>query len=347
MEKLLEQVDGLLLTSWQNRFYGSGGDISEGVALITKAGCRYYTDSRYLEAAQKEIPNAQVLLVDRQNSYTKRLREDLEQLQVKTLGYEEDQLTVSEFEAYRKALPAEFVPMQKQLDSLRWIKQDWELERMRKAQAITDLTFTQMLEKIRPGITEKQLQAELIYHLYKNGADGLSFDPIVVSGPNTSLPHGVAGDRVIQSGDFVTLDFGVRLNGYCSDMTRTLAVGYATEEMRKVYDTVLQAQLAGIAATRAGVRGREVDAAARQVIESAGYGEYFGHGYGHGMGLLVHESPSCNPSGETVMAENMVSSAEPGIYLPGKFGVRIEDVVIFKADGCENITQSPKKLIIL
>ena len=126
MEKLLEQVDGLLLTSWQNRFYGSGGDISEGVALITKTGCRYYTDSRYLEAAQKEIPNAQVLLVDRQNSYTKRLREDLEQLQVKTLGYEEDQLTVSEFEAYRKALPVEFVPMQNQLDSLRWIKQDWK-----------------------------------------------------------------------------------------------------------------------------------------------------------------------------------------------------------------------------
>ena len=347
MDKLLEKVDGLLLTSWQNRFYCTGGDISEGVALITKSGSFYYTDSRYLEAAQRCMKDCRVILVDRQNPYTKRLSEDLERLQVKTLGCEEEQLTVSEFEAYRKALPVTFVPMQKEIDSLRWVKKDWELERMRRAQAITDLSFSQILERIRPGMTEKQLQAELIYCLYKNGADGLSFDPIVGSGPNTSLPHGVATDRVICEGDFVTMDFGVRLDGYCSDMTRTVAVGYATGEMKTVYDTVLQAQLAGIAATKAGVKGRDVDAAARQVITDAGYGDCFGHGYGHGIGLLVHESPSCNPSGDTVMEENMVSSAEPGIYLPGKFGVRIEDVVVFRLDGCENLTKSPKELIII
>ena len=347
MKNLLEKVDGLLLNSWQNRFYCTGGDISEGIALITKNDSIYYTDSRYLEAAQNCLPNMTVKLVDRQNPYTKRLAEDLERLQVKTLGYEEDQLTVAEFDVYRKALPAQWIPMQKQLDSLRWVKQPWELERMRKAQAITDLAFSQILERIRPGMTEKQLQAELIYCLYKNGADGLSFDPIVVSGPNTSLPHGVATDRVIREGDFVTMDFGVRLDGYCSDMTRTVAVGFATEEMKKVYATVLQAQLAGIAATKAGVKGREVDAAARQVITDAGYGDYFGHGYGHGIGLMVHESPSCNPSGDTLMAENMVASAEPGIYLPGKFGVRIEDLVVFKENGCENLTHSPKNLIII
>ena len=196
-------------------------------------------------------------------------------------------------------------------------------------------------------MTEKELLAELIYCLYKNGGEGLSFDPIVVSGPNTSLPHGVATDRVIREGDFITMDFGAMYQGYCADMTRTVAVGYATEEMEKVYNTVLQAQLAGLEATRAGVTGRDVDAAARQVIVDAGYGDYFGHGYGHSLGLEVHEAPNCNPGGETVMVEGMVSSAEPGIYLPGKFGVRIEDVVIFTRDGYENITASPKNLIIV
>lgn len=346
-DHLLDKVDGLLLVSWQNRFYGTGGDISEGIALVTKNGCRYYTDSRYLEAAQNCMRDVTVVLVDRQNSYTKRLAEDLLLLGVETLGYEESQLTVAEFQAYEDALDVELIPMQKELDSLRWVKADWEVERMRRAQEITDRTFAQILQIIKPGMTEKQLQAELIYCLYQNGADGLSFDPIVVSGPNTSLPHGVATDRVIREGDFVTMDFGVRLDGYCSDMTRTVAVGFATEEMKSVYETVLQAQLAGIAATKAGVTGREVDAAARKVIADAGYGEYFGHGYGHGIGLLVHESPSCNAGGETVMEANMVASAEPGIYLPGKFGVRIEDVVIFKEGGCENLTHSPKNLIII
>ena len=161
------------------------------------------------------------------------------------------------------------------------------------------------------------------------------------------MPHGVAGDRVIQEGDFVTMDFGALYCGYCADMTRTVAVGYATEEMEKVYNTVYEAQKAGIAATRAGVLGKEIDGAARKVIADAGYGKYFGHGYGHCLGMEVHEAPGCNPSGETVMEVNMVASAEPGIYLPGKFGVRIEDVLIFKDGGYEDITNSPKNLIIV
>jgi Xaa-Pro aminopeptidase len=196
-------------------------------------------------------------------------------------------------------------------------------------------------------MTEKELTAELIYCLLKNGGEGLSFEPIVVSGPNTSLPHGVPGERKLQEGDFITMDFGVLYQGYCSDMTRTVALGYATEEMKKVYDTVLAAQLAGIAATRAGVTGKSIDAAARQVICDAGYGAFFGHGYGHSLGLEIHESPNCNPAEERIMEENMVCSAEPGIYLPGKFGVRIEDVVVFTASGCEILTASPKNLIII
>ena len=199
----------------------------------------------------------------------------------------------------------------------------------------------------KPGMTELELQAELIYCMYKNGGTGLAFDPIVVSGPNTSLPHGVAGERVIQKGDFVTMDFGASYMGYCSDMTRTVAVGYATDEMKHVYDTVLKAQLTAIAATKAGVPGKEIDGTARKVIADAGYGEYFGHGYGHSLGLEIHENPSPNASNTEPLPAGVVCSAEPGIYLPGKFGVRIEDVTIITEDGCEDITGSPKNLIIL
>ena len=344
---LNDDVDGLLLTSRYSRYYGAEHDIAEGVALVTRNGCCYYTDFRYIEDAQNGIRNMQLKMVDRENTYIKLLNADIAAFGVKTLGYEQDYLTAGELAEYEKKLNAALVPMQEKISGFRAVKEPWELDLMRKAQAIADQAFTEILGRIKTGMTEKQLQAELIYCLYKNGGEGLSFDPIVVSGPNTSLPHGVAGDRVICEGDFVTMDFGVLYKGYCSDMTRTVAVGYATEEMKKVYDTVLQAQLAGIAATKAGVTGKAVDAAARKVIEDAGYGEYFGHGYGHSLGLQVHEDPNCNPKGDTVMQANMVCSAEPGIYLPGKFGVRIEDVVIFTADGCENITASPKNLLIV
>ena len=340
-------VDGLLLTSRYSRFYGAEFDIAEGVAIVTKAGCRYFTDSRYIESAENGIRGFEVLMVDRANPYSKRLNDAIADFGVETLGYEEDYLTVSELQSYENKLQAKLVPMNEKINGFRAVKEPWELERMRKAQDITDKAFAEVLTRFKVGMTEKQLQAELIYCLYKNGGEGLAFDPIVVSGPNTSLPHGVAGDRVIREGDFITMDFGASWGGYCSDMTRTVAVGYATEEMKKVYETVLAAQKAGIAATKAGVTGKEIDGAARQVIADAGYGDYFGHSYGHSLGMEVHESPNCSPAGETVMEKNVISSAEPGIYLPGKFGVRIEDVVIFTEDGCEDITHSPKNLIIL
>ena len=344
---LNEEVNGLLLTSRYSRHYGAEYDIAEGVAIVSRKGCRYFTDSRYIEAAQRSIKGFEVIMVDRENPYTKLLNEAIADFGITTLGYEEEYLTVREYETYCEKINARFVAMQKLINAFRAVKEEWELANMRKAQTIADKAFSEVCTRIQAGMTEKQLQAELIYCLYKNGGEGLSFDPIVVSGPNTSLPHGVATDWVICQGDFITMDFGVLFNGYCSDMTRTVAVGYVTDEMEKVYNTVLQAQLAGLSATRAGVKGKEIDAAARQVIVEAGYGEYFGHGYGHSLGLEVHEAPNCSPSGEAVMEAGMVASAEPGIYLPGKFGVRIEDVVIFTADGCENITKSPKNLIIL
>jgi len=345
---LNNEVNGLLLTSRFSRHYGAEFDIAEGVAIVSKKGCRYFTDSRYIEAAQKGIKGFEVLLVDKEHPYTKLLNEAIADFGITALGYEEHYLTVEEMETYESKLNVKyFIAMHKQISSFRTVKEPWELALMEKAQAITDKAFSEVCTRIKAGMTEKELQAELIYCLYKNGGEGLSFDPIVVSGPNTSLPHGVATDRVIQKGDFITMDFGVLYQGYCSDMTRTVAVGYATEEMEKVYNTVLQAQHAGIAATRAGVKGKDIDAAARKVIRDAGYGEYFGHGYGHSLGLEVHEAPNCNPSGETEMPVGAVCSAEPGIYIPGKFGVRIEDVVVFTADGCKNITKSPKNLIIV
>ena len=286
-------------------------------------------------------------MVDRNNGYFKRINDAIADFGITCLGFEEGYLTVGEFRGYEANLHAALKPMNTQISRFRAVKEEWELDLMRKAQSIADAAFTEVLTKIRVGMTEKQLQAELIYCLLKNGGEGLSFDPIVVSGPNTSLPHGVAGDRQICQGDFITLDFGVLYKGYCSDMTRTVAVGSVTEEMQKVYETVLQAQLAGLAVSKAGVLGKDVDGAARKVITDAGYGEFFGHGYGHSLGLEVHEAPGCNPSGTVPMEVNMIASAEPGIYLPGKFGVRIEDVVIFKEDGHENITHSPKNLIIV
>ena len=351
MEKYLsiltDEVDGLLLTSRYSRHYGAEFDIAEGVAIVTKAGSRYFTDSRYIESAENGIKGFEVLEMNRENSYAKRLNDAIADFGVTTLGYEEEYLTVAELCYYEKELKAKLVPFNAQIHQFRGAKEEWELDRMRKAQDIADKAFSEILTRIKAGMTEKELQAEIVYCLLKNGADGPSFSPIVVSGPNTSLPHGVAGDRVIREGDFVTMDFGALYMGYCSDMTRTVAIGYATEEMEKVYNTVLAAQLAGIAASKAGMIGKDVDNAARKVIEDAGYGQYFGHGYGHSVGLEIHEKPNCGRYSEDIMVENCVASAEPGIYMPGKFGVRIEDCVIYKPDGVENITHSPKNLIII
>ncbi len=344
---LSDQVDGLLLTSRYSRHYGAEFDIAEGVAIVSKKGCRYFTDSRYIESAQNGIRGFEVLLMDRNNNYMKRINDAIADFDITTLGYEEHYLSVEELMGYEKHLKAKLVPFHKEISSFRGVKEEWELDRMRKAQAITDKAFTEVLGRIHVGMTEKELAAELIYCLYKNGGEGLSFDPIVVSGPNTSLPHGVPGDRRISEGDFITMDFGVIYQGYCSDMTRTVAVGYATEEMREVYNTVLKAQTTAIAASKPGMLGKEIDGIAREIIAEAGYGSYFGHGYGHSLGLEVHEAPSSGPSSEAVMVKGVVSSAEPGIYLPGKFGVRIEDCIIFTEDGNEDMAKSPKNLIIV
>ena len=256
-------------------------------------------------------------------------------------------MTVQDHERYRKALSCDLVLATDILWRLRSVKDGEELDAMVAAQRIAERALDQILGEIRPGVTEKEIAARLQYLMLHYGAENMSFDPIVVSGPNGSLPHGVPGERVIQNGEFVTMDFGCIYHGYCSDMTRTVAVGFATEEMQRVYHTVLSSQEAGIRAARAGVTGREVDGAARAVITAAGYGDYFGHSFGHGVGVEIHEAPNASPMNEKPLPAGAVISAEPGIYLPGKLGVRIEDVILLTEEGCKDLTKAPKELIIL
>ena len=348
-QSLLEtgEVDALLLTSVYNRLYAAQYRVAEGVAVVTREGAYYFTDSRYIEAAEKNLKGFTVRMTHPGSSEIERINEVIGEHTIKKLGFEENDMTYGDYLRYNEALHAVLVPMQAKIDAFRATKEPWEIELMRKAQAITDQTFSELCKIIQAGMTEKELEAELLYRLYKHGAEGPSFDPIVVSGPNTSLPHGVPGERKLEFGDFITMDFGCIYGGYCSDMTRTVALWFVSEEMDKVYKTVLKAQLAGIAATKAGVAGRDIDGTARKVIADAGYGDYFGHGYGHSLGILIHEAPNANTRNDQPMPAGAVVSAEPGIYLPGKFGVRIEDVTVITETGCEVLTKSPKNLIIL
>lgn len=342
-----KEIDAMLICGDVNRRYATGFPSSAGVAVVARDASYFFTDSRYIEAAQKSIKGMQVELVDITTKYSDRINEVIERHGIRTLGIEDEVLSHSEFLKYEEKLKAELVPAQNLLSAIRIVKDEDEIDKLIKAQRLAEKVFESVLELIKPGVTEKEIASELIYRMLRLGADNVSFDPIVVAGEKSSLPHGVPGNEKIREGSFVTIDFGCKLDGYCSDMTRTVAVGKISDEMKKIYDTVLQAQLRGIEAAKAGVTGAEVDAAARAVIENAGYGEYFGHGFGHGLGLEIHEAPTASPSGKTELPEGSVISAEPGIYIPGKFGVRIEDVIVIRKNGCENITKAAKELICL
>lgn len=233
------------------------------------------------------------------------------------------------------------------VEGLRRCKDNAELEAIAAAQAITDAAFTEMLAFMQVGMTELDIASELEYRMRKLGATGLAFPSIIAAGPNGAKPHAVPSERPIAPGDFVVMDFGAAKDGYCSDMTRTVAFGDPFAEAREVYEAVLAAQAAGLEAARAGTAGADVDAAAREVIVQAGYGAYFGHGLSHGLGMLVHETPHCSPRSTDILAPGDVISMEPGIYLPGRFGVRIEDLIAITDDGIRNFTTSPKELMIL
>ncbi len=339
-------LDAMLITSTPGERYAMDFH-GEGLALISKEDCWYFTDSRYIEAANKFVTGAHIDCVGRGRGHRDLAAQVIRERGFDKVGFESDRMSVDMLEVYQKDLPCNLTAAPGLICGLRAAKDEEELDRMRRAQAITDRAFSNILDFIRSGMTVREVAARLVYELMLLGAEKPSFDPIVAAGSNGSMPHAVPGDTVIGQGMFVTMDFGGIYHGYCSDMTRTVCVGQPTQEMRAVYDTVLNAQLAGLSAARAGVPGCEVDRAARFVIEQAGYGEYFGHSLGHSLGLQVHESPNFSPSEQTVMPVGAVVSCEPGIYLPGRFGVRIEDVVILNEDGCEDITSSTKELIIL
>lgn len=348
-EKLAEKkLDAVLIQDEKNQRFAASFPFTDGSVLVSRERAWLITDSRYIEAAQKAAPDCvTVQMFDREHSQTALLKAALQEAGVERLGGEEEKLSHSRYVALEKELGMPLLPAQTIFAELRAAKTGEEIESMIKAQRISEQALEEVLHIIKPGMTEREVAAELVYRMLRHGSEGNSFDPIVVTGAKTSMPHGVPGDEVIREGDFVTMDFGSLKNGYCSDMTRTVAVGKASEEMKNVYDIVLRAQLAGIAAARAGVSGRDIDAAARKVIADAGYGVYFGHGFGHSLGLDIHETPSANPSGSALMPAGAVVSAEPGIYLPGRFGVRIEDVMVLEEGGCTVITKAPKELMIL
>ncbi len=341
-------LDAVLILDEKNQRYATGFPFTDGAVLVSREDAWLLTDSRYIEAAEKAAGSCcRVQLFDREHSLLSRLRAALQQAHVEKLGAEEESLSHARFLSLEKDLGLPLEQAQALFRQLRASKTPEEIESLIQAQRISEAALEETLQILRPGMTEKELAAELVYRMLRHGSEGNAFDPIVVTGANTSMPHGIPGDAVIQPGDFVTMDFGSLKNGYCSDMTRTVAVGHATEEMRNVYGIVLEAQLAGIAAARAGISGKAIDAAARAVIEQRGYGPYFGHGFGHSLGLDIHEPPSAGLAGEELMPVGAVCSAEPGIYLPGRFGVRIEDVMILREDGCQVITRAPKDQLLV
>lgn len=339
-------LDAVLITSPENRFYATGFRSTAGAAIISEERATFFVDSRYVEEAQAQIKGADVVRAEGQKKFFEQLTDYLRAEGIEKLGAEERSLSYAGYKKYEENLSAILIPAQSLLENLRAIKSREELEIMIRAQRTAERAFLRMLPQISRNVTEKELAAELNCLMLKEGAEDRSFDTILVSGAHSSIPHGKPRDVKIEQG-FLTIDFGCIVDGYCSDTTRTLCVGEPTSEMVKVYNTVLGAQTAARDAARGGMTGRELDAVARTVISDAGYGEYFTHSLSHGLGIEIHESPSAAPSVETVLHAGAVISNEPGIYIPGKFGVRIEDVLYLTPGGCEDITELSRELTVI
>ena len=352
LERLQDSLEhanlgALLLLNDKNIYYATGFMPTDSAAFITRERAWLITDSRYIEDAQRKcVKGVEVL----PNSVQQPMWQTLKRLADDVpggIGAEAGSLSHLNYVTLERSLGRHLLGADVLINGLRAHKTKEELDTLIAAQRIAEAAFDEVLHLIKPGMSERELAAELTYRMMRRGSERNSFDPIAITGAHTSMPHGVPGDAVISSGDFVTMDFGCVLRGYCSDMTRTVAVGSVTDEMKNVYDTVLRAQKAGIAAAKPSATGAEVHNAGAKVIADAGYGEYFGHSFGHGVGLDIHELPNASPKNEMPLGEGAVISAEPGIYIPGKFGVRIEDVLYLTGDGNVDITKAPKDLIVL
>jgi Xaa-Pro aminopeptidase len=343
MEKV--QVDGFLITSPYNRRYMTNFTGSAGVVLISQKEAKFITDFRYVEQAGKQAAGYEI--VQHRGAITEEAARQVKMMGIQKLGFEQDHVTFATYKAYENAIEAELVPVTGLIEKLRLIKTPSEIKILKEAAKIADAAFTHILEYIRPGLTELEVSNELEFFMRKHGASSSSFDTIVASGYRGALPHGVASDKVIEKGELVTLDYGAYYNGYVSDITRTVAVGQPSDELKGIYDIVLEAQLRGMAGIKPGMLGKEADALTRNFIEEKGYGDYFGHSTGHGIGLEVHEGPALSVRSDTILEPGMVVTVEPGIYVPGVGGVRIEDDAVITIEGNESLTHSTKELIIL
>lgn len=337
-------ADGFLVSNPTNRRYLTGFTGSAGLAWITKNKQVLLTDFRYVEQVKAECPGWELIKVE---TYPKSLQALIEEEAIDTIAFEKSTVTVSQLEEWQTKLKANFVGITNWVEELRMVKTDAEIASIRRAAAIGDEAFAELLPKIRSGVTEQELALELEFLMRKKGASGMSFAPIVASGPQSALPHARPSDRILSFGDFVVFDFGCIVDGYCSDMTRTVLIGQPNEKHMVVYDLVLKAQVESLQAIAPGKTGAEIDTIARDIIAEAGYGEYFGHGLGHGVGLEIHENPRLAQTDQTKLKPGMIVTVEPGVYLPGFGGVRIEDLVVVTEDGYDVLTSTFKELYVV
>lgn len=338
-------VDAVLITSSFNRRYMTNFTGTAGAALISMDKALFLTDFRYIEQASKQCGGYEIVKIS--GTIPEEVSRQAKKLGITKLGFEEDHLTFSLYKAYEKEIDAELIPLSGAVEKLRLIKTDAEIKILKEAADIADAAFKHILDFLRPGKTELEVSNELEFFMRKAGAASSSFNTIVASGYRSALPHGVASDKIIELGDFVTMDFGAYYKGYVSDITRTVAVGKPDEKLKEIYEIVLEAQLRGMNGIKPGITGKEADALTRDYIAEKGYGDHFGHSTGHGIGLEVHEGPSLSFKSDLVLEPGMVVTCEPGIYIPGLGGVRIEDDTLITKDGNEALTHSTKDLIIL
>lgn len=341
-----ENLDGFFVANPFNRRYLSGFTGTSGNLVITTHSAQLITDFRYVEQAAQQAPDFTVVRHER--DILECVGEQVKKGGVKRLAFEKDHVTYSLYQKLASFTEGiELVPVQGIIEELRLMKTPEEIAIIKEAASIADQAFTHILEFIKPGVTERQVSNELEFTMRRLGATASSFDTIVASGLRSALPHGVATDKQIQSGELVTLDFGAYYQGYCSDITRTISVGKPDPKLEHIYSIVLKAQLNGVQKVGPEMSGKEADSLTREIISEAGFAEYFGHGTGHGIGLEIHEGPTLSPRGEYNLQPGMVVTVEPGIYLPGLGGVRIEDDVVITDQGCDILTSSPKEFIIL
>lgn len=348
LRQLLQQqeIEAMLITSDINRRYLTGFTGSSGAVLISAEHAVLITDFRYMSQAPAQAPHYNV--VEHKAEMKKTVHDLVQQWGIKRLAFEQRDITYGTFASYKEELASiELVPTDGLVEHIRMIKDEAEIEVLREAAKLVDDAFTYILDHLKPGVSEKQIDLELEFYMRQHGATSSSFDTIVASGERSALPHGVASERIIQNNEFVKLDFGAYYKGYCSDITRTVMIGTPEQKHRDIYDIVLEAQMHALEHIKPGMTGCEADALTRDIIKRYGYGDNFGHSTGHGIGMEIHEEPRLSPTSETILVPGMTVTVEPGIYIPGFGGVRIEDDIVITDEGAERLTFATKQFICL